>query len=152
MHRELTWRWHEVILEKNRPWLLHYPELTLSDVCSFKKKKSNCVFRNVKSYAGTGLCNIVYFSSIGNLWDPTSSSQSQEDIHPISGLGRPISGLGCPISDTGWTSSRLREELVGSRKKNDPTSDPLGVAPFSSDPISETDLGSDRIWIHLLGI
>jgi hypothetical protein len=57
------------------------------------------------------------------------SSQSQEDVHPISDVGRPKSGVG-------WTSARLREELIGSWKKNDPTSD--------------LDVGPDRIWIHLL--
>jgi hypothetical protein len=55
---------------------------------------------------------------------------------PISGLGRPISGLGRPRSDIGWTSSRLREELIGSWK--------------ISDLISESDVRPDQIWIHLM--
>jgi hypothetical protein len=42
---------------------------------------------------------------------------------PISGLGRLISGLGRPRSDIGWTSSRHREELIGSRKITDPISE-----------------------------
>jgi hypothetical protein len=57
---------------------------------------------------------------------------------PRSGLGRPILGLGRPRSDIGWTSSRLREELIGSRK--------------ISDPISDSDVRPDQIWIHLLGV
>jgi hypothetical protein len=55
---------------------------------------------------------------------------------PISGLGRPISDLGRPRSDIGWTSSRLWEELFGSRK--------------IPDSILESDVGPDQIWIHLM--
>ncbi len=49
--------------------------------------------------------------------------QSDNPIREISDVGRPILVLGRPTSNIGWTSSRLRKELFGSWKKNDPTSD-----------------------------
>jgi hypothetical protein len=49
--------------------------------------------------------------------------QLDDLIREVSDFGRPRSDNGRPTSDVGWTSSQLREELIGSRKILDLISD-----------------------------
>jgi hypothetical protein len=67
-------------------------------------------------------------------------------LRPTSDVGRLRSDIGRPTSEVRCLSSWLWEELLRSRNKSDLTSNPLGVIPFSSDPILKSDVGSDRIF------